>query len=269
MDLGLADKTVILSGGSKGLGRAIAHEFAQEGAQVFVIARGRDALEATVESIRAAGGTAIGHRADMFDAAQIDDAVRACIKAFAAPDIMVSNLDVPDALPNSAFDIRFDDTTDQDFVRTHEQMVMSVIHFIRAVVPGMKAKRWGRLLTVGSYAMKEPHAPPLQLLLSNTERGAVVGLFKTLSFELGPYNITANIIGTGAFDTDLATGYFKLYGVTKTEYEEQLRASPCGVPRLGRPEELAALAVFLSSEPAAFVNGELVTITGGAYQGTF
>lgn len=269
MDLGLHGKSVILSGGSKGIGRAIARELAAEGASVAIAARGREALDETVDLIRAAGGTAIGIVADMVDPAQIRRAVAEATERHGTPDIAISNIDAPDATRGSAFNFGFDDVSDAEFDLGFDRMVMSVIHLTRAVVPAMKEKRWGRLVNIGSHAAKEPHAPPTTMILSNINRLGVVGLMKTLSYELGTYNITANVIATGSFDTDLASGYFERIGLSKDVLEEGMRQTGVGACRLGRPEELAAVAAFLCSEQASFVSGEAITVTGGIYQGTF
>jgi 3-oxoacyl-[acyl-carrier protein] reductase len=266
LDLGLRDKTVILSGGSKGLGRAIALEFAREGARGAIAARGQAALDETVEAIAAAGGTAFGIVADMTVEAQIYAAVAQATERFGAPDIAVSNVDAPDATRGSPYRCGFEEA---DFAKAHDQLLMSVVHLNRAVLPAMKQRRWGRLLNIGSHAAKEPHAPPTQMILSNVGRLAVVGLMKTLSYEYGPYNITANVIATGSFDTDLAAGYFASVGSSREELEAGMRQQGLGACRFGRPEELAAVAAFVCSERASFLSGETITVTGGMYQGTF
>jgi 3-oxoacyl-[acyl-carrier protein] reductase len=107
------------------------------------------------------------------------------------------------------------------------------------------------------------------MILSNVNRLGAVGLMKTLSYEYGIYNITANVIATGSFDTDLAAGFFAAHGTTREALEAGMRSAGIGACRFGRPEELAALAVFLASERASFISGETITVTGGTYQGIF
>jgi 3-oxoacyl-[acyl-carrier protein] reductase len=269
MDLGLRGRTVIVSGGSKGIGRAIAEEFAREGARVAIAARGRPAIDDTVESIRREGGVALGVAADMTDPTQIQQAIATVTERLDAPDIAVSNVDAPDARRGSQFRCGFEDAKDADFDQTHAQLVMSVVHLTREVLPAMKERKWGRLLNISSHAAKEPHAPPTQMILSNFGRLGAVGLMKTLSYEYGIYNITANVIATGSFDTDLAASFFAKHGMTRDTFEEALRKTGIGACRLGRPEELAAAVVFLCSERASFISGETITVTGGQYQGTF
>lgn len=269
MELGLKDKVALVSGGSKGIGRAVAAELAAEGAKVAIMARGAAALDAAVESIRAAGGVAIGVRADMTVPEQVADAVAQVTAAFGAPLIAISNVESPDARPEAGYRCGFEDASDADFVSAHDILLMSVVHLTRAVLPAMKTAGWGRLLNIGSRCVKTPHAPPNQMILSNVNRLGVAGLMKTLSMEYGKYGITANIIGTGRFATDTSQGYFETQGQSLDQQEAAMRKAGIGVCRLGRPEELAALAAFLCSERAAFISGEIYTVTGGMHASLF
>lgn len=267
MDLGLAGKTVIVSGGSKGIGRAIAEEFAREGANVAITARGRAALDETVDAIRAAGGICAGFTADMTSKEQIDAAVAQIAETFGAtPDIAISNIDSPDSQRGSDFNLSFEDA---DFDQAHDWLLMSVVHLTRAVLPGMKERGWGRLINIGSHAAKEPHGPPTQMIQSNTGRLAVVGLMKTLSYEYGKFGITANVIAIGYVATGLATGWIETHGLDLAGIEASMRETGMGAGRFGRPDEAAAVAAFLASERASFISGECITVTGGQYQGTF
>ncbi len=270
MDLGLQGKVALVSGGSKGLGRAIAGELAAEGVQVVIAARGREALDKAVAEIRKLGGEASGVVADMADEQAINQAVAFATQAYGPPDIAIANLDTPDARAGSSFSIELEDASDADFRDAFETLVMSVVHLSRAVLPAMKERQWGRIVNIGSKSMKAPHAPPTQKILSNVGRLGVVGLMKTLSFEYGKYGITANIAATGQFATDLAREAYAARGTTIEQYEEQvMRPAGLGVCRFGRPEEMAALVAFLCSARASFVNGETITITGGMHKAIF
>jgi len=269
MDLGLAGKTALVSGGSKGIGRAIALELAAEGARVVVAARGKAAIDETIREIRSRGGEAIGVSADMTTADGVQAAVDAATHKFGPPDVAVANVDAPDARRGSSFRCGLEDASNDDFIGTFDTLVMSVVHLARAVVPEMKARKWGRLLNIGSKSMKHPHAPPTQKILSNVGRLGVVGLMKTLSYEYGPWNITANILATGQFATDLAREAYEARGRTLAEQEQEMRAKGMGVCRFGRPEELAAVAAFLCSERASYVSGETITVTGGMHKAIF
>ncbi len=266
MDLGLEGKSVIVSGGSKGIGRAIAEEFAREGANVVIAARGQAAIDETVEAIRAAGGNAAGFSGDMTDAEQVAVVVACATERFGSPDIAISNIDAPDARRGSSFNLSFEDA---DFDEGHRYLVSSVVHLTRAVLPGMKEKRWGRLINIGSHAAKEPHGPPTQMIQSNVGRLATVGLMKTLSYEYGKFGITANVIAVGYVATDLALGWIGAHGMSRQGIEAHMRQTGMGACRFGEPEEVAAVAAFLASDRAGFISGECMTVTGGMYQGTF
>lgn len=266
MDLGLEGRTVIVSGGSKGIGRAIAEEFAREGAHVAIAARGQEALDEAVEAIRAAGGKAAGFAADMTDGRQVAEVVARTTEQFGSPDIAISNIDAPDARRGSSFNLSFEDA---DFDEGHRYLVDSVVHLTRAVLPGMKDKRWGRLINIGSHAAKEPHGPPTQMIQSNVGRLATVGLMKTLSYEYGKFGITANVIAVGYVATDLALGWIGTHGLDQAGIEAGMRQVGMGACRFGQPEEVAAVAAFLASDRAGFISGECMTVTGGMYQGAF
>jgi 3-oxoacyl-[acyl-carrier protein] reductase len=269
MDMGLRGKTALVSGGSKGLGRAIAMEIAAEGANTVIAARGQAALNETVDAIRSAGGTAIGISADMTVASEVAAVVVESTKSFSAPDIAISNVDAPDARRGSAFRCGLEDATNEDFAGAFDDLVMSVVHLSRAVLPAMKDKHWGRLLNIGSRSMKHPHAPPTQKILSNVGRLGVVGLMKTIAYEYGPWNITANILAMGQFTTDLARDAYQSRGVTLNEQEAKMRAIGMGACRFGRPEEVAALAAFLCSQRASFISGETILVGGGMHKAVF
>lgn len=263
MELGLKGKVAIVSGGSKGIGRAIAMELAAEGAHVAIMARGADALNDAVAAIHSAGGSAVGVRADMTAPEQVTDAVAQVTAAFGTPLIAISNVEAPDARPEAGYRCGFEDASDADFIGAHDILLMSVVHLTRAVLPAMKDAGWGRLLNIGSRCVKTPHGPPNQMILSNVNRLGVVGLMKTLSMEYGKFGVTANIIGTGRFATDTSQGYFQTQGQSLDDQEAAMRKAGIGVCRMGRPEELAALAAFLCSERAGFISGEVYAITGG------
>ena len=263
MDMGLRGKSALISGGSKGIGRAISIALAAEGAHVTVASRGREAIDETVDLIRAAGGKATGVAADMTEEAGVAAAVTEATRAFSPPLIAVSNVDAPDARRGAAFRCGLEDATNEEIFEAFDGMVMSVVRLTRAVLPAMKERQWGRLVNIGSKSMKQPHAPPTQKVLSNIGRLGVVGLMKTLSYEYGRYNITANIIATGQIATDLAGDAYKARGVTFAEQEEKMRAQGVGACRFGKPEEMAAVAVFLCSERASFISGVTLGVHGG------
>ena len=258
MDFGIAGKVALVSGGSKGIGRAISEELGREGCRVVVAARGKEAVDETVEAITAAGGTALGVPADFTQQDGIARAVRTATETFGPPEIAVLNTYGPQAST-------FDDASDADFLTAYNDMVMSQVWLVREVVPAMKEAGWGRLVTIGSICVKQPHRE-LPLVTANTTRVAVVGLNKTLSADLGRFGITVNTLATGGFQTDRFRSYMATQAEARGEVYDELeaaRSDAIPVGRLGYPEEMAAVCAFLCSTRASFVTGQTIAVDGG------
>jgi 3-oxoacyl-[acyl-carrier protein] reductase len=261
MDLGISGKTALVSGGSKGIGRAISQALGAEGCRVVVTARGEQAVDDTVATIRAAGGTAAGIPADFTRKEEIERVVEEATATFEAPDIAVFNVYGPVVQG-------FDAASDDDFLSAYNDMVMSLIWMVRAVVPAMKEKDWGRLVTIGSTCVKQPHRE-LPLVTANTTRVAAVGLNKTLSADLGPFGITVNTLATGGFATERFDSYMRKRAedAGQTYDPEAARRRPqTPVGRLGHPEEMAAVVAFLCSTSASYITGQTITVDGGGLE---
>lgn len=259
MDLGLKGKVALVSGGSKGMGRATAEELAREGARVLVVARGQEAIDATVAAIRSAGGDAQGFSADLTDPRAVQGAVDACISHFGAePDIAVANV-----YGTARYD--FGTATPDVFREGYELLVMSAVHLARAVIPGMKRKGWGRILTIGSFCVKKPHWH-IPLIVDNVTRAAAVALSKSLSNELGRFGITVNTVAPGFIATDMAVAWMaEMAREQGQDPAAAARALDATIPlgRQGRSEEIAAAAAFLCSARASYITGQLVMVDGG------
>jgi len=261
MDLGLRDKVAIVAGGSQGLGKAVAMEMSREGARVAIGALDDPELPNAVEEIHAAtGGEIFGIPVDVSDAAQAKTFVRKAIDHFGTVDILVNNAGGP---PSKTF-LEIDDDLWQAGVRLN---LMSTIIMTREAVPTMIEKRWGRIINMTSISVKQPIDG---LILSNTVRSGVIGLAKTLSNELAPYNITVNNVCPGYTMTErvrsLAVVVAEKQGTTP---EAVIRGWESEVPmkRLGTPEEFAALVTFLASQQASYITGASIQIDGGYYKG--
>lgn len=258
MNLGLHGKTAVVAGGSRGCGRGISEVLAAEGAAVVFSGRQHEPVTATEATIRADGGKTVGVVADMTTPEGGLSIIRTAREHFGDPDILVVNS--PGAVPDRATGRwrGFENTSDADFEEIYRNFVMSLVYLTRAVLPGMKARRWGRLLNIGSTAMKVPHLEdPMPAV---NIRVAVNAVMKTLAQEYGRYGITANVIATGPFDSELSREYRASGTGVKTE--EWYRAMlPAG--RWGKPVEMGWLAAFLCSERAAFLTGETIRLDGG------
>ena len=264
MDLGLAGKIAIVAGGSRGCGRGIAESLAREGARVLLTGRNAEPVNATAENIRAAGGEAVGIVADMTVKADAQRIVAEARKAFGDPDILVVNSpgSVPDPKTNRWRG--FENCSDDDFLEIYQMFVMSVVYLTREVLPAMREKRWGRLVNIGSIAMKVPHLE--DPMPATNIRVAVAALMKTLSQENGPYGITANTVATGPFESELSREY-RASGTGIKTAEWYRKMLPVG--RWGEPEEMGDLVAYLCSTRAGFLTGETIRIDGGYTKSLF
>jgi len=261
MDLGLKNKVAFVAGGSQGLGKAVALELVREDAQVAICALDDKSLPAAKEEIaKECGVEVFAVAGDLTDAAQAKDCVRKTIDRFGRVDILVNNAGGP---PGASF-LEIDDKLWEYGFRLN---LLSTIILTREVLPLMKQKRWGRIINMTSISVKQPIDG---LILSNTIRSGVIGLAKTLSTELAPFNITVNNVCPGYTLTNrvrnLAQATAKKEGTTaEAIIKKWTDTIPMG--RLGTPEEFAALVAFLASERSSYITGAAIQIDGGWYRG--
>ena len=257
MDLGLTGKVALVTGASKGMGRACALGLAAEGARVAMCARNEGDLEAAVDEVTAqTKADVLGVAADVTKADQVRRLVGRVKDTFGSPDVLIANCGGP---PRGFFD-EFDDAAWHGGV---EVSLLSTVRLIREVLPGMRARRWGRILTIQSVSVKQPLA---DLLLSNAIRPGVHGLIKTLALQLASENILVNTLCPGRILTDRLMGGLKASGLTREEYLARQSAEiPLG--RVGTTEEFANVAVFLASERASYVTGVALQVDGGLVRG--
>lgn len=250
MDLGIAGRTAIVGGASAGIGRAIAEALVAEGVAVVLSSRDPERTAAAADEIGAAAGVAW----DTTDVAGADRLVDAAEAAVGPIDIVVVNTGGPPAGPDP---LAFDDAQWED---AHRHLVRAPMSLLRRTLPGMRERRWGRVVGVASTSVREPIG---HLVLSNAERSAALAAFKTLAREVAPDGVTVNTLLTGRIATRRLES---VYGSLE-EAEAQARdAVPAG--RLGRPEEMASAAAFLCSERAAYVTGTALPVDGGLLRGT-
>lgn len=262
MDLGLRGKVAIVTGGSKNLGFEVASELAREGCRVFIVARSAASLEKALQSLGVPEEQATGTTGDLLNKADIARAFARAREVYGPADILVYNNGGP-------LNSTFDDAPDEEYRHGFELIVMGFLWSVQQVVAGMKQKKWGRIVTLGSIAGKEPHNV-LPMIVHNLVRPAALGASKTLSNELGRHGITVNTIGTGRINVLDETGSFRRTyrehaaraGITFEDLTERVWSRiPVGRP--GRPDEVSAICAFLCSERAGFITGQLIMCDGG------
>ena len=258
MDFGIKGRVALSGGGSKGMGRAVSEDLGREGCRVVVCARGKEAVDETVDAIRAAGGEAIGVYADMNTKEGILAAQNAARAAYGDPEIVVGNTYGPTHG-------RWDETKDEDFLDAYDAIVMSQVHLLRTFTPAMKERQWGRVVLINSICSKEPHKE-LPLVTANVTRVGALALNKSVSDEIARYGITINTMGTGGFSTERYSSYMRARAEAGGEQYDEFAANrreDVPVGRLGRPDEMSAAVVFLCSERASYITGQFIVVDGG------
>jgi 3-oxoacyl-[acyl-carrier protein] reductase len=257
MDLGLDGKVAFVAAASRGLGRAVAEELAAERTSLVLCARNSEMLNQVSEQIAQTSGVdVLPVVADVSNAEDVARAVQAGLEKFGQIDILVTNAGGP---PPG----RFENLTHEMWENATRLTLNSVLDLTRAVLPGMKERRWGRILNITSIAVKQPVD---NLMLSNSLRAAVTGFARTLANEVAVYGITVNNILPGYTRTErveeLARAAAEREGISVGEafakWENEIP-----MKRLGEPREFAALAAFLVSERASYITGSSIAVDGG------
>lgn len=257
MDLGLKGKVALVAASSRGLGRAVAEELAAEGASLVLCARDAQALAETKDAIILNSGAEVfAVTADVVVPSDVKRVFDAGVERFGQIDILVTNAGGPPAGT-------FENLTTEQWEQAVRLTLFSAIELARQVLPGMKARGWGRILNITSIAVKQPVE---NLMLSNSLRAGVTGFARTLANEVAATGVTVNNILPGYTRTErveeLAAMMGAKQGITSAEFKARWEQE-IPMKRLGEPREFAALAAFLVSERASYITGTSIQVDGG------
>jgi 3-oxoacyl-[acyl-carrier protein] reductase len=262
MDLGIKGRVAIVTGGSRGIGRETAREFLEAGVKVMTCARRGDELAATCAELAAKTGGEIN--SIVADTSKPEDAqklIDATLAAYGTVDILVNNA-------GTMYSGRFEEMTFEGLQHQLDTKLFGWMRLIRAVHPVMRAKKWGRIVSMIGGAGKEPDP---YMFGSGMTNSALLNMTKSLSTEFAPDNVLVNAVCPGWVATDLwkrnAGGLQKELGVASEDEARRLAAKKNALGRFGKPEELANAIVFLCSERASYITGVSLNLDGGRLKG--
>lgn len=257
MDLGLKNKVALVAAASRGLGRAVAEELAAEGAPLVICSRQQETIDRVANEIsEATGSDVLGIGADVSNPDDVARLVNSAIERFGRIDILVTNAGGPPAGSFESFTL-------EQWEAATRLLLHSTVELARHALPGMKERRWGRILNITSIAVKQPVD---NLMLSNSLRAAVTGFARTLANEVASYGVTVNNIMPGYTRTERVEELSRMMAAKEGIKAEDFVArweKEIPMRRIGTPREFAALAAFLVSERASYITGTSIPVDGG------
>ncbi|KAA0696126.1 SDR family NAD(P)-dependent oxidoreductase [Halopseudomonas laoshanensis] len=254
MNIDLKGKRVIITGASRGIGRAIAKAFAEDGAKVAICARDLQVISDTGKALGSSGAAVIARSVDVTDTAAVQAFVAEVAETWGGVDVLVNNA-------GQGKGGNLDTLTPEDILAHANILQMGHFRFVQAVVPFMRKQRWGRIIEINALAGVVPTPEGIPSVIN---RASCVALSKSLGMSLPKDNILVNSLNMGWIDTGQWDRHFKEMGpgVTREEFDEMvMKVVPLG--RYGRPEDVAGMALFLASDYANFISGASIDIAGG------
>jgi NAD(P)-dependent dehydrogenase (short-subunit alcohol dehydrogenase family) len=254
MELRLSGKAAIVTGASKGLGRAIARELAGEGANVAMCSRDAGEIEAVAEELRASGGTVYAQAADVTDPAAVTDLVERSVQALGGLDILVN-------YAGRAHPGTFETLSDADWQADLDVKLFSMIRCSRAALPHLRARGGGRIININAVLGKYPDPA---FFATSVNRAACLSFTKALAIELAPDGILVNSVNIGYVETPQWERIHERRA-PDVPRDEFLRRTAADVPlgRFGTPEDVSAVVAFLASERAGYLTGASIDVAGG------
>lgn len=252
MELGLKGKVAAITGGTEGIGRASARQFAREGAKVAICARRADKVQETAQELEKLGTEALGVSADIGTSDGVEQFIGAVIKRFGRLDVLVNNAGTSMANP-------FEKVTDATWQEDFDLKLYGAIRGARLAIPHMKKQGGGRIINITTVGGKQPGANSVPTTVS---RAAGLALTKALSKELAPHNILVNTVCIGKIKSGQHQTKYQRDGISAEDYYGRL-AKTIPMNRVGEAEEVANVIAFLASDAASYVTGTSVNLDGG------
>lgn len=247
MDLKLEGKVVLIIGASRGIGRATARAFAEERARLALVSRGRDDLERVADELRLTrpGLDLLTFSRDATEPGCAEAVTDEVVRHFGQADVLVNNAGAGLRRP-------FEQLSEEDWSSCFQLNLMAAMRFSRAVLPNMKLRRQGRIINLGAVSATRPRQGQIA---SNVAKAALVNFTRSLALEMAPHNILINAVCPGSVESS------RWHARDEAIRKALTRTVPLG--RVGRPEEVADLIVFLAGEPASYITGAVINVDGG------
>ena len=249
----LKDKVAIVTGSSRGIGKAVAERFAREGARIVVnYVRNKKAADAVAAGIRKAGGEAVAVKADVSKRADAERLIKSAIRAFGRLDIVVSNAGI-------VIDRPFIESTDEDWIASIENNLHGFFNVCQAALKPMLKQKWGRIIATCSCITEVADFGGNKFSVCTASKGGITAMLRPIAAEVARDGVTVNGVSPGYIATEM------LGEIDPAGLEATLGLVP--LRRYGKPEEIAAAMAFLASEDAAYITGQVLRVNGGLSMG--